>query len=45
MFSMLKYDTLILTLAAVERIEKQLLFFMHNTELPKLSTKFATGQH
>lgn len=43
-FSMLKHDTLVLTLAAVERIEKQLLFFMHRSDRAKLSEIFRTDQ-
>lgn len=34
-YSMLKHETLVLTLAAVEKIEKKLLYQMHKTELHK----------
>ncbi|XP_033735362.1 39S ribosomal protein L4, mitochondrial-like isoform X2 [Pecten maximus] len=34
-FSMLKHETLVLTLAAVEKIEKKLLYQMHKTAPPK----------
>lgn len=43
-FSMLKHDTLVLTLAAVERIEKQMLFFMHRYDRKKLAEKFQLSQ-
>ncbi|XP_069118432.1 large ribosomal subunit protein uL4m-like [Argopecten irradians] len=34
-FSMLKHETLVLTLAAVEKLEKKLLYQMHKTAPPK----------
>lgn len=43
-YSMLKFDTLVLTLAAVERIEKQLLFNMNRYDRAKLSEKFKLGE-
>ncbi|XP_034249733.1 39S ribosomal protein L4, mitochondrial [Thrips palmi] len=43
-FSMLKHDTLVLTLAAVERIEKQMLFFMNRADRAKFGRKFLTSQ-
>lgn len=43
-FSMLKHDTLVLTLAALERIEKQMLFFMNRIDKNKFNRKFLTDQ-
>ncbi|KAK3929449.1 39S ribosomal protein L4, mitochondrial [Frankliniella fusca] len=43
-YSMLNHDTLVLTLAALERIEKQILYFMHRTDRAKLAEKFKTSQ-
>lgn len=43
-FSMLKHETLVLTLAAVEKIEQKLLYEMHKTAPPK-KYSFTTRHH
>ena len=42
-YSMLKHETLVLTLAAVEKIEEKLLFQMHRTDItePKYDSRTA----
>ena len=43
-YSMMKHDTLVLTLAALEKIEKQMLFAIHRYDRRKFSEKFLTNQ-
>ncbi|KAJ1519460.1 hypothetical protein ONE63_004748 [Megalurothrips usitatus] len=42
-YSMLKHDTLVLTLAALEKIEKQILFHTHRVDRAKQNEKFMTS--
>nr|CAG4641235.1 EOG090X0EDZ [Eulimnadia texana] len=44
-FSMLKHQTLVLTLAAVERIEERILFHLHRNDASEATSKFRLSQH
>lgn len=43
-YSMLKYETLVLTVSAVERIQEKLLFHMHRTDAADMGRKFKINQ-
>nr|CAG4645841.1 EOG090X0EDZ [Lynceus sp. MCZ IZ 141354] len=42
-YSMLKHQTLVLTLAALERIEERILFHLHRTDKMEVGKKFRVG--
>lgn len=44
-YSMLKHDTLVLTEAAVRKIEEKLLFHLHRNDAAKMNQKFRLNQH
>ena len=44
-YSMLKHETLVLTTAALERIEERLLFAMHNVNFREISHRTASRRN
>ena len=44
-YSMLKHDTLVLTVDAVRHIEERLLFQLHRTDAASKGTKFLVDQN
>lgn len=44
-YSMLKHETLVLTLAAVEKIEEKILYQLHRTDYMNKCRKFKLSQH
>jgi large subunit ribosomal protein L4 len=42
--SMLKHDTLVLTIAAVNRIEEKLLYHLHRPDINNVMKKFQLNQ-
>lgn len=43
-YSMLKHQTLVLTMAAVERIEERILFHLHRNDASECGKKFRFGR-
>lgn len=43
-YSMLKHDTLVLTQAAVERIQEKILFHLHRIDSATVAKKFRLSQ-
>jgi large subunit ribosomal protein L4 len=43
-YSMLKHQTLVLTLAALERIEERMLFHLHRNDAHQANAKFKLNQ-
>lgn len=43
-YSMLKHETLVLTLNAVEKIEEKILYQLHRPDYDKKMLKFRVGQ-
>lgn len=44
-YSMLKHETLVLTVAAVKKIEQRLLYQLHRPDYSRVSKKFMLNQN